>query len=150
MPIISATTEARHEGYFRREWRLAVERTLDMADDHVFLLPVVIDTTAEAGARVPDKFRAVQWLRVPDGRATPALEAVCRRLVSGGAGTRPPTGEPPRRNEGTSPARGPQRRSAEMPVFPREEPGQRVRFWFQVAGWALQSAWVGFGRFPKW
>ncbi|HVS77740.1 MAG TPA: toll/interleukin-1 receptor domain-containing protein, partial [Steroidobacteraceae bacterium] len=24
MPVISAHTEARHEGYFRREWRLAV------------------------------------------------------------------------------------------------------------------------------
>src|SRR5580704_4905665 len=28
MPIISAQTEARHEGYFRREWRLAVESSL--------------------------------------------------------------------------------------------------------------------------
>ena len=27
MPVISATTEVRREGYFRREWRLAVERT---------------------------------------------------------------------------------------------------------------------------
>src|SRR5580692_4896421 len=60
MPIISATTEARPEGYFRREWRLAVERTLDMADDHTFLLPVVIDDTSEAGARVPERFVAVQ------------------------------------------------------------------------------------------
>ncbi len=34
MALVSAQTEARHEGYFRREWRLAVERTLDMADDH--------------------------------------------------------------------------------------------------------------------
>ncbi|MFZ1867296.1 MAG: toll/interleukin-1 receptor domain-containing protein, partial [Steroidobacteraceae bacterium] len=83
MPVISAHTEARHEGYFRREWRLAVERTLDMVDDHVFLLPVVIDNTAEAGARVPDKFREVQWLRLPDGQSTAALEALCRRLVSG-------------------------------------------------------------------
>jgi hypothetical protein len=39
IPLISAETEARPEGYFRREWRLAVERTLDMADDHTFLLP---------------------------------------------------------------------------------------------------------------
>src|SRR6185437_13922951 len=95
MPVISAHTEARHEGYFRREWRLAVERTLDMADDHVFLLPVVIDGTAEAGARVPDRFRAVQWLRVPDGQATAALEAVCRRLVSGDTGKAPAPAAPP-------------------------------------------------------
>src|SRR5277367_1242826 len=83
MPIISARTEARHEGYFRREWRLAVERTLDMADDHLFLLPVVIDGTDESRARVPEKFLAVQWLRLPGGQASPALEALCRRLVSG-------------------------------------------------------------------
>jgi hypothetical protein len=39
MPLVSAQTERRREGYFRREWRLAVERTLDMADDHPFLCP---------------------------------------------------------------------------------------------------------------
>ena len=150
MPVISAHTEARHEGYFRREWRLAVERTLDMADDHVFLLPVVIDATAEAGARVPDKFRAVQWLRVPDGRATPALEAVCRRLVSADTGKRPPAPPPARRGQEPSPERAPQRGGAELPAFPREEPGQRIRFWFQVAGWACQSAWIGFSRLPRW
>ena len=52
MPVISARTEARAEGYFRREWRFAVERTLDMADDHVFLVPVVIDNTVGETARV--------------------------------------------------------------------------------------------------
>ncbi|MFM7750212.1 MAG: toll/interleukin-1 receptor domain-containing protein, partial [Opitutaceae bacterium] len=31
VPIISARTERRLEGYFRREWRLAVDRTHDMA-----------------------------------------------------------------------------------------------------------------------
>src|ERR1700733_3902126 len=83
MPLVSARTEARHEGYFRREWRLAVERTLDMADDHPFLLPIVIDDTNQTGARVPEKFLLVQWLRVPGGRSTPALEALCRRIKSG-------------------------------------------------------------------
>ena len=149
MPVISAHTEARHEGYFRREWRLAVERTLDMADDHVFLLPVVIDGTTEAGARVPDKFRAVQWLKAPDGQPTAALEALCRRLVSGEPAKGParhPAAEPaPTR---PSPSRAPD--APDFPVFPREEPGQRVRFWFQVAGWALRSAWMAFSRFPKW
>jgi hypothetical protein len=31
--VISAHTEARDEGYFRREWKLAVDRTHDM-DEH--------------------------------------------------------------------------------------------------------------------
>ena len=166
MPVISAHTEARHEGYFRREWRLAVERTLDMADDHVFLLPVVIDKTVEVGARVPDKFRAVQWLRLPDGQPTSALEALCRRLVSGEVALRA-SGERPRtspvfpadrtdEDETRAEKRARQRGKAhgaaprELPPFPREEPGQRVRFWFQIAGWTLQSAWVGFSRLPRW
>ena len=73
VPVISATTNARDEGYFRREWRLAVERTADMADmadDKPLLVPVVIDGTTEASARVPDAFRKVQWTRLPDGQCT--------------------------------------------------------------------------------
>jgi len=35
--IISAHTEARDEGYFRRKWRLAVERAGDMAEDKAFV-----------------------------------------------------------------------------------------------------------------
>jgi len=85
MPIISAQSNARPEGYFRREWRVAVERTLDMADDIIFLLPVVIDDTVEAGARVPDPFLNVQWLRVPGGEPTPALSELAQRLLAGGA-----------------------------------------------------------------
>src|ERR1700691_3528370 len=83
MPIVSAQTEAPHEGYFRREWRLAVERTLDMADDHLFLLPVVIDDTDQTVARVPEKFLTVQWLKVPGGQPTRALESLCRRVAAG-------------------------------------------------------------------
>src|SRR5471032_117755 len=71
VPVISKTTEARGEGYFRREWKLAVDRTEDMAGDVAFLVPVVIDNTSSAGARVPPKFRELQWSRLPDGE-TPA------------------------------------------------------------------------------
>jgi hypothetical protein len=31
VPVISAATQARSEGYFRREWNLAATRMLDMA-----------------------------------------------------------------------------------------------------------------------
>lgn len=73
VPVISATTSARDEGYFRREWRLAVERTADMADDKPFIVPVVIDGTTEASARVPEAFRKVQWTRLPGGQCTSAF-----------------------------------------------------------------------------
>lgn len=71
MPIVSARTEARKEGYFRREWRLAVERARDIADDQAFLVPVVLDHTQEKTASVPDRFREVQWTRLPDGQPSP-------------------------------------------------------------------------------
>lgn len=76
MPVISANTETRREGYFLREWRLAAERTLDMGDDSVFLVSVVLDDTRETHARVPDKFRAVPWVRVPGGQPNAALESL--------------------------------------------------------------------------
>src|SRR3954465_2800032 len=41
-PVISANTNARPEGYFRLEWKLAVDRSHLMSDDHPFLFPVVI------------------------------------------------------------------------------------------------------------
>jgi hypothetical protein len=146
MPLVSAQTEARLEGYFRREWRLAVERTLDMADDHLFLLPIVIDDTDQTVARVPEKFLTVQWLKVPGGQPTPALESLCRRVASGNI----KESRPPRTASGRQRKTKPAALPLQKPEFPREEPGQRIRFWFDVAGWALRSAWVLFNRFPRW
>jgi TolB-like protein/Tfp pilus assembly protein PilF len=81
VPIVSANTQARGEGYFRIEWRLAAQRTHAMADDETFLLPVVIDATGDAEARVPAEFKQVQWTRLPGGQPTPAFGArVCRLL----------------------------------------------------------------------
>ena len=82
VPVISAHSDARREGYFRREWKLAVDRTADMAEDVAFLLPVVIDSTPDATARVPDRFRDVQWSRLPDGQASPAFVEGVHRLLS--------------------------------------------------------------------
>ncbi len=154
MPLISAQTEARHEGYFRREWRLAVERTLDMADDHAFLLPVVLDDTSQTGARVPEKFLSIQWVRVPGGQSNAALQALCRRLVSG---------EPVPEQRGPSPPRAPVQTSrrkrsdgnepplpVKYPDFPKEDPNAKGRHGLHVAGWALRSAWIFFNQLPRW
>jgi TolB-like protein/Tfp pilus assembly protein PilF len=82
VPVISAQSEARHEGYFRREWRLAVERAGDMSGRVAFLVPVVIDDTSDARADVPDRFRDVQWTRLPGGETPPAFVERVRRLLS--------------------------------------------------------------------
>jgi hypothetical protein len=64
VPVISAKTQARLEGYFRIEWKLAARRTHAMATARAFLLPIVIDGTRDADAHVPDEFRDVQWTRL--------------------------------------------------------------------------------------
>lgn len=67
VPVVSKNTELRTEGYFRREWKLAIERSHDMADDRPFILPVsLIDVRPEA-ARVPQRFRDLHWVRLPGG-----------------------------------------------------------------------------------
>ena len=88
IPVISAHTQARLEGYFRREWKLAVARTQDMADEKRFLVPVVIDGTSEQDATVPELFRTVQWTRLPGGE-TPA--AFCERIAGLLGSPAPPT-----------------------------------------------------------
>lgn len=78
MPIISANTAARHEGYFRLEWALADRRTEMIARNKAFVVPVCIDRTPDGGGDVPESFHRVQWTRLPEG-ATPA--AFCERVA---------------------------------------------------------------------
>lgn len=94
IPVISAQTQARGEGYFRREWKIAVERTHDMASAVAFLMPVVIDDTPEATALVPDEFMRVQWTRLPKGVPTPEFVQQVKKLLEG-KGTAPVRSHPP-------------------------------------------------------
>ena len=82
IPVISQHTHDRDEGYFRLEWKLAVDRSYLMTADKAFLLPVVIDDTREDDERVPDKFRDVHWSRLPQGETPAAFVERVRRLVS--------------------------------------------------------------------
>lgn len=81
MPVISQRTEERHEGYFRREWKLAVDRTQDMAGGRAFIVPVVIDTTKETAAAVPEEFMRYQWTRLPGALPTPQFVTQIKRLL---------------------------------------------------------------------
>jgi TolB-like protein/Tfp pilus assembly protein PilF len=82
VPIVSQHTQKRLEGYFRREWKLAIERTHDIAEQKPFLVPVVVDGTRDHEAFVPDAFRAVQWTRLPGGETPPAFVERIKRLLS--------------------------------------------------------------------
>ena len=124
VPLISANTQARLEGYFRLEWRLAEQRSHLMAKGKRFLVPVCIDDTREKGAQVPDAFMEVQWTRLRPlgygGQARPEDVApalaqfveLVKRLVVGGvvagaagpgpASARPATAEVGRRVPGAA------------------------------------------------
>jgi len=71
VPVVSATTQRRLEGYFRREWSYAIDRARNIAEGALFILPVCIDDTDVASAHVPDKFKALNFTRLPGGEASP-------------------------------------------------------------------------------
>jgi TolB-like protein len=82
IPVISANSRVRSEGYFRLEWKLAVDRSYLMASDRTFLVPVVIDGAREGDVRVPERFWEVQWTRLPGGAVSPAFIDRIQRLLS--------------------------------------------------------------------
>ena len=81
VPLVSQRTEERSEGYFRREWKLAIDRTLDMSGDRAFIVPVVIDETRETEAAVPEEFMRYQWTRLAQGAPTPEFVSQVKRLL---------------------------------------------------------------------
>jgi hypothetical protein len=68
IPVISATTQRRHEAYFRREWSYALDRVRNMADGALFILPITIDATTAAEALVPDRFKSLHFTQLPGGQ----------------------------------------------------------------------------------
>ncbi len=81
LPLVSGQTQSRTEGYFRREWLLAVERTRDMAHGVAFIVPVVIDETREADAAVPEEFMRYQWTRLAHGVPSPQFVEQVKKLL---------------------------------------------------------------------
>ena len=78
IPVVSAATQRRLEGFFRREWSYAMDRVRNMADGALFILPVTIDGTNAGEALVPDKFKALHFTQLPAGHVPPEF---ARRLV---------------------------------------------------------------------
>lgn len=83
IPVISKNTDARPEGYFRLEWKLAVDRSHLFTATKAFLVPVVIDDASDDDDQVPDRFRELQWTRLPAGETPPAFVARVQQLLSG-------------------------------------------------------------------
>ncbi|MBS0380108.1 MAG: TIR domain-containing protein [Proteobacteria bacterium] len=89
VPILSRTTHDRVEGYFRLEWKLAIDRSHLIAEDRPFLLPVAVDDIAQSDPRIPERFRELQWTRLAGGQTPPAFVERVQRLLGGTAGSPP-------------------------------------------------------------
>ena len=83
VPLISANTASRREGYFRLEWDLADQRTHRLARNRAFVVPVCLDATPDRGADVPESFQRVQWTRLPDGHTPHGFVRRIEQLLSG-------------------------------------------------------------------
>jgi len=85
IPVCSSNTERRLEAYFRREWSYALDRTRNMADDALFILPVMVDALDERNAKVPDKFKAVHMTQMMDGEPSQEFVERLKMLLAGRA-----------------------------------------------------------------
>jgi len=85
IPVISNHMHERREGYFRLEWKLAVDRSNLISATQAFLIPVVIDDTREDDEEVPGKIREVHWTRLEGGQVPAAFIAQVRRLLECGS-----------------------------------------------------------------
>ena len=84
IPVISRHTHERQEGYFRLEWKLAVDRSNLISATRPFLVPVVIDETLEDDEEVPEKIREVHWTRLLAGETPATFVERIQHLLSGG------------------------------------------------------------------
>lgn len=71
--VVSNNTERRDEGYFRREWRLADERTHRLSSRRRFVIPVAIDHIDPNRSDTPQSFQKVTWGRALGGNADESL-----------------------------------------------------------------------------
>ncbi len=133
IPVISQNTHRRGEGYFRLEWKLAVDRSHLISADLPFLLPVAIDDTRDDDERTPERFRELQWTRLPRGETPPTFVERVARLLS------------PESNEsnGPSPAPAPLR-STSRPHTATAAPGKG---WRPVPLLIAALALLGLGYF---
>ena len=72
IPVISRNTLTPARRFFRIEWNLALKQAemTGFSEQDTFLLPVAIDDTAATEAGLPDRFRTIQWTRLPAGDTT--------------------------------------------------------------------------------
>jgi hypothetical protein len=78
LPLLSANTEQRTEGYFRLEWADAAERSRRI-QGRKFIFPIVLDPDYAGAmgryALVPEPFKVFQYSHAPAGQMTDELKS---------------------------------------------------------------------------
>jgi hypothetical protein len=80
LPLLSANTERRTDGYFRLEWHEAAERSKRI-QGRKFIFPTVIEPQCGGigeYALVPDAFKAFQYVHAPAGRLSDGFKLALR------------------------------------------------------------------------
>jgi hypothetical protein len=80
--VISKNTERRQEGFFRREWNMALERDRGIHYARKFIVPVVVDDTADPST-VPPRFSQLNYTWLPGGKVTPPFVRELKEILSG-------------------------------------------------------------------
>jgi len=84
LPLVSANTETREEGFFREEWTLAGERVRRI-QGRKFIIPVVVDRDYDGNAGryalVPESFPRTHFGHAPDGGLSDDLRTELTRLI---------------------------------------------------------------------
>jgi TIR domain len=84
LPLVSANTETREEGFFREEWTLASERARRI-QGRKFIVPVVVDRDYDGNAGrfqlVPESFLATHFGHAPEGGLGEELCSELTRLI---------------------------------------------------------------------
>jgi len=84
LPVLSAGTETREEGFFLEEWTLASERARRI-QGRKFIVPIVVDMDYDGnGGRfqlVPESFRATHFGHAPEGGMSDDLRNELTRLI---------------------------------------------------------------------
>jgi len=123
-----------------------------MTTSRTFLLPVAIDETSEEDEQVPDRFRELQWTRLPGGETPPAFVERVRRLLAPEA---PPVSAAPRAADTTVPAAG-SSRGAPVPTAPTapevprnvRAPGRFRLGWMLVVATTIIA--IGYPAITEW
>jgi hypothetical protein len=79
LPLLSRNTEARTEGFFRREWNYALDRDKSFDQSTPFIIPIVIDDNLQLTA-LPRRFREINITKLPGGQPSPDFVEKLKRI----------------------------------------------------------------------